>query len=242
MYKPASKIRRRYELSRTTLVSWGESGRVRIRRLGDGGRSGKRIYHIGDVERELGPVTRSEEKKECFIYARVSSAKQSGDLKRQVTELQESYPNHKTLKEIGSGLNYKRKHFKALLGRVMLGNVQEIVVSYRDRLCRYGFELFESVCNFHGTKIVVHNRSETTGSQQELAEDLLAVCNFFVARNNGYRGGKNKRRKLNEGQKDQAGSVNGVETSTTTVDGDVQMDIQQVPRNVQERCMQDEHD
>ena len=220
MYQPASKIRRSYEISRTTLASWGDSGRVRIRRLGNGGREGKRIYHIGDVERELGPTPESNEKKERYIYARVSSSKQSGDLRRQVAKLQESYPDHQTLKDIGSGLNYKRKNFEALLGRVHSGNVQEIVVSYRDRLCRYGFELFESLCKHHGTKIVVQNQPETQGSQQELAEDLLAVCNFFVARNNGYRGGKAKKHKRCESQKDQAESVAGVETSSTDVDGD----------------------
>lgn len=225
MYQPASKIRQRYDISRTTLAAWGDSGRVRIKRFGNGGRTGKRIYHIGDVERELGPGEKSDEKKERYIYARVSSSKQSSDLERQVAKLQESYPDHKTLKDIGSGLNYKRKNFEALLGRVYTGNVQEIVVSYRDRLCRYGFELFESLCNFHGTKIVVENQPETQGTQQELSEDLLAVCNFFVARNNGYRGGKTKKRKRCKSPKDKARPVTGMEAPATEVDGDGEVDV-----------------
>ena len=237
MYQPASKIREKYDISRTTLVSWGDSGRVSIRRLGNGGREGKRIYHIGDVERELGGTPASDKKKERYIYARVSSSKQAGDLKRQVADLQENYPDHKTLKDIGSGLNYKRKNFKALLGRVHTGNVEEIVVSYRDRLCRYGFELFESLCKFHDTKIVVHNKSEGEGSQQELSEDLLAVCNFFVARNNGYRGGKNKKHRRCESQKNQAGSVAGVETPAPQVDGDREVDVQPLSPLVQEEIV-----
>ena len=188
MYKPASKIREKYDISRSTLSMWGDKGYVRVRRLSDGG---KRIYHTGDVEKRIGGV---ETKKESFIYARVSSSKQTEDLERQVKTLQEAYPNHKTYKDIGSGLNYKRKNFETLLELVHGGNVEEIVVSYRDRLCRYGFELVESLCKFHDTKIVVHNKPETEGSQQELSEDLLAVCNFFVARNNGRRGGRNKKK------------------------------------------------
>jgi len=225
MYLPASKIRERYAISRSTLVSWGDSGKIRIRRLGDGG---KRIYHFSDVERELGSTVESNQKKERYIYARVSSSKQSADLKRQVSVLEESYPEHKTLKDIGSGLNYKRKGFETLLGRIHTGNVQEIVVSYRDRLCRYGFELVESLCKFHGTKILVHNKSETEGFQQELSEDLMAVCNFFVARNNGKRGGRAKKHKRCEVAEDQVGSVSGVEETSDEVDGNIEVDVQPV--------------
>lgn len=230
MFQPASKIRERYCISRSTLASWGDSGRVRIRRLGDGGSSGKRIYHVSDVETQLGCDACPEtSKKDFVIYARVSSSKQSHDLERQVKALQESYPHHTTLRDIGSGLNYKRKNFEALLERVHSGNVEEIVVSYRDRLCRYGFELIEYLCKFHGTKIVVDNKSETEGSQQELSEDLLAICNFFVARNNGRRGGKGKKHKRRKVEEDQAGPVVGVEGTSKEVDGDIEMDVQPMP-------------
>lgn len=126
MFQPASKTKKRYDISRATLASWGDSGKIRIRRLGDGGRSGKRIYHVGDVDERLGPSLESAESKhnESYIYARVSSSKQATDLVRQVKDLQGSYPDHKTLKDIGSGLNYRRKNFQALLGRVHAGNVQ----------------------------------------------------------------------------------------------------------------------
>lgn len=226
MYKSAVKIRERYEISRSTLAMWGDTGRIRIKRLGNGGTTGKRIYHADDVDRELGGVAVDRPQKESCIYARVSSSKQSADLDGQVKGLQEAYPNHKTYKDIGSGLNYKRKNFEALLERVHHGNVEEIVVSYRDRLCRYGFELVEALCKFHDTKIVVHHKSETEGSEQELSQDLLAVCNFFVARNNGRRGGKHKKRKV---QEDQAEPHSGVERQVEQVDGNFEMDVQPVP-------------
>ncbi|CAN0246919.1 unnamed protein product [Ectocarpus sp. 6 AP-2014] len=234
MFQPASKIRERYDISRSTLVSWGDSGRVRIRRLGDGGNSGKRIYNVADVETQLGCNACPEKsQKEFIIYARVSSSKQSEDLERQVASLQESYPHHTTLKDIGSGLNYKRKNFEALLERVHSGNVEEVVVSYRDRLCRYGFELVESLCKRHGTKIVVHNKSETEGSQQELSEDLLAVCNFFVARNNGRRGGRGRQRKRRKVEEDQVGPDHRVEGAVAEVDGDGKVDVQPLPSLVE---------
>ena len=233
MFQPAAKIRRKYDISRSTLATWGDSGRIRIRRLGDGGSSGKRIYNVSDIEKQLG-VTGNDEKKEFYIYGRVSSSKQSGDLERQIETLQKNYPEHNIIKDIGSGLNYKRKGFETLLERIHTGNVQEIIVTYKDRLCRYGFELVESLCKFHDTKIVVLNASETEGIEQEneLAEDLLAVCNFFVARNNGRRGGKNKKRKSSENQ---AGSVKRMGGTSQEMDGNFTVDLQSVPRLLQQK-------
>lgn len=125
--------------------------------------------------------------------------------------------------------SYKRKNFEALLERVHAGNVEEIVVSYRDRLCRYGFELVESLCKFHGTKIVVHNKTETAVTQQELSEDLLAVCNFFVAKNNGRRGGEKRMYQRRAVEKDQPRPDTRVERASAEMDGDVEVDVQPVP-------------
>ena len=89
MYQPASRIRQRYEISRSTLALWGDKGKIRVRRLGDGG---KRLYNVRDVETELGENDPSDEEKKRIIYARVSSSKQSEDLRRQVDALQKEYP------------------------------------------------------------------------------------------------------------------------------------------------------
>ncbi len=219
MYVPASVIRQKYSISRSTLVSWASGNLVRIKRLP----GGKRIYASSDVDRLLGEDAPQKEK---IIYARVSSSKQKEDLDRQIEELRCSYPGYVVYKDIGSGLNYKRQRFAALLGRVYWGLVSEIAVTYRDRLCRYGFELVESFCSFHGTKIVVHNAQEADGSDQtELAEDLLAMCNFFFARSNGRRGGKGRKRLRNASQTNKAKPVSRVEEETSQMDGDNQMDL-----------------
>jgi len=70
---------------------------------------------------------------------------------------------------------------------------------HRDRLCRYGFELFELMCKQFQTKLLVYStnedESEHKSSEQELSEDLLSIVNIFVARNNGKRAYKNKKRR-----------------------------------------------
>jgi len=76
--------------------------------------------------------------------------------------------------------------FKTILDQILEGMVEEIVVSYKDRLCRFGFEMFEQVCKKFNTTIMVLNKDqeEEEDRTKELSEDLLSV---FVARNNGLR-------------------------------------------------------
>lgn len=223
MYQSAATIQKRFEISRSTLVKWADNAIIRVKRL-DGG---KRIYHIRDIETKLGGgINESSEEKKKVIYARVSSSKQKEDLERQVQGLQEKYPSHVVYKDIGSGLNFRRKRFEALLDGIFREVIGEIVVSYRDRLCRYGFELFELFCKHHGAKIVVSSSKETTDNHTELAEDLLAVCNFFVARNNGRRSHQRK--------KAETVSIANVEEDAKKMDGDSKVDLQQMSRQIQE--------
>ena len=114
--------------------------------------------------------------------------------------LQNAFPEHRIIAEVGSGLNYKRPKFKALLEQVYNGDISEVCVTHRDRLCRYGFELLEQLFDKTGTRIVVHMQEEHTSPESELTEDLLAVVTYFVAQNNGRRAAKKKRARKAAGQ------------------------------------------
>ena len=63
----------------------------------------------------------------------------------------------KVIKEIGRGLNFKRKKFITLLSQVMTGVVESIYVAHKDRLCRFAFDLVEQIATINGTKIIVAN-------------------------------------------------------------------------------------
>ena len=229
MYVSASSVQKRYEISRSTLTKWAEQDKIRFRRLN----GHKRIYHIRDIEEKLGCVEAEKtENKKKIIYCRVSSSKQKEDLQRQISALKTKYPDHIVYKDIGSGLNYNRPRFKAVLDGIFRESIGEVVVSYRDRLCRYGFELIELLCKQHGAKIVVENHiQEEPDDKGELAEDLLSVCNFFVARNNG--------RRSHKGKKNQIESQQLVEKNTNHLDGDVEMGLQPMPRQDKQQEVQD---
>jgi predicted site-specific integrase-resolvase len=197
-----------------TLVRWEKAGKIRtITSVG-----GQRYYSRGDVQAIIdagrstdttsqAPTTSTERR---IIYARVSSSHQAADLERQVKDLQDAYPDHETIQDIGSGINFARKGFTALLAAVLRREVSQVVVAHRDRLCRFAIDLMERVFEAMGTKLVVHRAGEAdreegggdTGrddSTHELADDLLAIVNVFVAKNNGRRSAANRRaRKLRQ--------------------------------------------
>lgn len=153
---------------------------------------GKRLYSIEGVLSLLGK--NDESGKKSYIYARVSSDHQKGDLERQIQDLKKAYPRHELIQDIGSGVNFKRKGLETLLERVLSGMVSEVVVMHRDRLARIGFELLEFIFEKTGTKLLVHCPTSNVG-QGELAEDLLAVTTHFVASYNGRRAAENRKRR-----------------------------------------------
>ncbi|MGD1699251.1 recombinase family protein [Dapis sp. BLCC M229] len=79
-----------------------------------------------------------------ICYCRVSSAKQRDYLTRQVEFMQNHYPEAEVIKDIASGLNFKRKGLRAILDRILQGDKLTIIVACRDRLTRFGFELIRA--------------------------------------------------------------------------------------------------
>jgi len=191
MYMTSKHIRQKYDISNSGLRRWAEQGRVSCKRLP----GGKRIYLRDDILQLLGDNDKQPTQKEKVIYARVSSSHQKEDLERQIQDLRYSHPSHRVISDIGSGLNFQRRGLQALLDLVFKRAVEEVVVAFRDRLCRFAFELLESIFKSHGVRLVVHGGEEECGTENELAEDLLSVVNFFVARNNGRRSAGNRRKR-----------------------------------------------
>jgi predicted site-specific integrase-resolvase len=63
------------------------------------------------------------------------------------------------------------------LNEVQRGAISECVVTNKDRLCRFAFDLLTHIFDFHGTKITVINQDmkPEIDSTTELAEDLIAI-------------------------------------------------------------------
>ena len=120
-------------------------------------------------------------KRHDVIYARVSSneQKQSGDLDRQALYLVENakdIQNPIILKEVGSGLNDKRKQLQKLLGMISNQEVRNVYITYKDRLTRFGFNYLETMFNACGTSIIVlQDESNEKTVHDELVEDMISI-------------------------------------------------------------------
>ena len=70
--------------------------------------------------------------------------------------------------------------------------VYKIVVIYKDRLIRFGYELIENLCEKYGTTIEVIDNTEKI-EEQELVEDLIQIVTIFSCRLQGKRANKAKK-------------------------------------------------
>ena len=130
-------------------------------------------------------------------YCRVSSNKQKDDLERQIENMKlyltaQGRP-FEIISDIGSGINYKKKGLKELMKRISQNKVDKVVVFYKDRLLRFGFELVEYIASLYDCDIEIIDHTEKT-EQQELVEDLVQIITVFSCELQGKRA--NKARKL----------------------------------------------
>ena len=159
-----------------------------LRRMADAGeigsirtKGGHRRYNvIAYLEGESEPTLAT------VCYCRVSSTKQKDDLERQVVLLRSIYPEAEVIRDIGSGLNFKRKGFVALLDRLLGGDKLTLVVAHRDRLCRFGFELIQHFVEQNGGELVVLDNT-VHSPEEELTADLLSILHVFSCRMHGLR-------------------------------------------------------
>jgi len=181
IYVKAKEAKKELNVTSATLRGWGNSGKINFIRAADGS---NRLY---DVEGFIKSRTGKEEPtKQCYSYCRVSSSSQKEDLERQVNYLKEKYPNHEVIKDIASGINFKRKGLNKILVNTMQGLVSEIVVAHRDRLCRIAYDHFEWLFNHYGTNIVIEDKQEYS-PEVEFNEDLFSIIHVFSARHYGLR-------------------------------------------------------
>lgn len=100
--------------------------------------------------------------------------------------MHELFPDHEIVTDIGSGLSFKRKGFISILERSLQGNVEELVVAHRDRLCRFGFDLVDWIVSKNGGRIMVLDNPEVS-TYTELTQDLLSILHVFSCRLHGLR-------------------------------------------------------
>ena len=140
----------------------------------------------------------------AVVYASVSSADQKSDLERQAEYLiqycsSKGYRAVDVLSDAASGLKTDRKRLLKLFDYVINRQVDVVVVTYRNRLTRFGFEYLEYFFNQYGVRIEVVFSEEPKDAYRELVEDLIEIVTSFAGKLYGLR--SRRKRKLVEGFK-----------------------------------------
>lgn len=178
-------------VSINTLKTLSNNGKLKSFKT-DGGH---RRFRQEDLDSFAGKVTAKKEMV-TVVYARCSTAKQKENLERQKERLMkyaesQSY-KYLVIDEIASGINEKRKGLHRLINLAFEGKVERILIEYKDRLARFGYEYLDAICRNLGVKIEVMDTKERK-YEEELAEDIMKILTCYSARYYGARGGRKKK-------------------------------------------------
>ena len=164
----ARDVMRILKISRPSLTKYVHNGKLKVT-IGANGRydyDDKSVYKI---------LNRNVERK-SVIYARVSTQKQKADLDNQITNLSafcmsKGFIVSNIYSDIASGINFqKRKEFFLMLDEIIEGKIERVIISYKDRLSRVGFELFSHLFEQYHCEIIVANE---VGNEKLDSEDIF---------------------------------------------------------------------
>ncbi len=172
-----------------TVRKWIKTGKIAAIWVGQEARVPR-----SEIERLVGKT----DGRLILLYGRVSGQGQKGDLDTQLARLsawaeqQRAGKQTLVLSDIGSGLSATRRQLQRLLRMVREDQVAEVVVTYPDRLTRFGQEYLQVLFDSFGVTLTVLDPGEDKTAEQELTDDLLALIASFSGRLYGMRSHKQK--------------------------------------------------
>jgi len=124
--------------------------------------------------------------RKTYLYARVSTPKQKTDLENQINLLKQfsfsnGYQINKVFQDIASGISFeKRKDFFKMLDDIIDGKVERVIITYKDRLSRVGFDLFYYLFKkYHCEIIVMSEVGSAKLDSQEIFEEIVSLLHCY---------------------------------------------------------------
>lgn len=185
----AKEVLQLLKVTRQTLTKYVKEGSVKVTVKGNG----QYDYDSDSVYKLLN----KDIERKTFIYAKVSTAKQKKELDNQVQLLktfcfQNGYVLNGVYQDIASGISFEnRKEFFDLLDEVLAGKVKRVIVTYKDRLSRVGFELFSHLFAKYGCELIAMSEVGSTElDSEEVFDDVVYLLESYSL--NLYSKRKNK--------------------------------------------------
>ena len=165
-------------VTRQTLVRYVKNGTIKVTELPNK----QYDYNDEDVYKLLNKDIR----RKTVIYAIVSTPKQKRDLENQIDMLKTYCINsgiqiNSVYSDIASGISFdKRKEFFQMLDEIIEHRIERVIIAYKDRLSRVGFELFVHLFKKYGTEIIVVSE---VGSKkldsEEIFEEIISLLHSY---------------------------------------------------------------
>ena len=185
-YYSAKEVTKILGVTAQTLRNWDKQNKLKPSYTKSNG------YRYYSEESILSYTQERKTKKDINVigYARVSSKKQEDDLNRQIDNLNKyisnKYTSFEIISDIGSGINYSKPGLLKLIDKINRKEVDLIIILYKDRLLRFGFELIEYFASINNVKIEILDKIDKE-EQQELVEDLVQIITVYASKLQGRR-------------------------------------------------------
>lgn len=174
----ANEVLKLLRITRPTLTKYVKEGLIKVEKLPNG----RYEYDSESVYSFLN----KDMKRKTYIYARVSTSKQKPDLNNQIELLKQfCFTNGYTISgiysDIASGISFeKRNDFFKMLDDIIDNKVERVVITYKDRLSRIGFDLFYRLFQKYNCEIVIMSE---VGSEkldrQEIFEEIESLLHCY---------------------------------------------------------------
>ncbi|MHB1567544.1 MAG: IS607 family transposase [Acidiferrobacter sp.] len=174
----AKEVLNLLQISRRTLHVYAKDGRIRYTVMPN------KMYNYN--EEDVYKILNKDVKRKTVLYARVSTSKQKNDLQNQIDQMKQwcfmnGYTINAIYSDIASGISFeKRKGFFEMLDEIMNSKVEKVVITYKDRLSRVGFELFSYLFRKYRTEIVVISEIGSTKlDSEEVFEEIVSMLHCY---------------------------------------------------------------
>lgn len=174
----ANEVLKLLKISRPTLCKYVKNGWIKKNNLISG--------HYDYDRKSVDAFLNRNFQRKIVIYGRVSTKNQKKDLENQIELLKswafdKGYQINEIYKDIASGISFEnRVDFFKLLDQVIEGKINKILITYKDRLSRVGFDLFKILFQKYGTEIEVISE---VGSQkldsEEIFEEIVSLLHCY---------------------------------------------------------------
>jgi len=172
----AKDVLRVLNITRPTLSKYVKEGKIKVKSQING--------HYDYDEQSVFELLNDNQKRMNVMYARVSTKNQKKDLENQIETIKAFCNKNgiqidKVYSDIASGISLDRKEFLELINDVINYKIENIFITYKDRLARISYKMLETFFNKFGVKIIVLNNIQDKTFEQEFFEDLISLIHSF---------------------------------------------------------------